>query len=543
MLAGQSLNKKNHSETQMNFWKKSLFYQTLFILILCLYACTPKSPGGPTIQRLRIRLASEVPSIDHTLTGDATSRDIITTLHEGLLRLDEKNKAVNGLAESWTTSRDQKKYTYKLRPHLKWSDGKNLIAQDFVDALERALKPENAAVTANFLFPIQNAAAFFEGKLKDFTKVGVKALNDKILEITLSAPFPHWNDITTFNIMMPIRKDLIARFGHKWTDATHYVSAGPYILKEWTKQGKIVAAINPLYWNQEELKGAFQEIEFRVVQEGNSAVTLFQNGAFDILQRVPFQLIPELAKTESGFKNLPTLFTVGMSLNTQHPLTKDSRLRKAIALAIDHSLLQKFLASDSTPSSTWVPEELLTFPQNKKTTYNPELAKKIWAKIKNPPSKMDYLFPSTPKAKIIAEFIQQQLKQNLRLEIELIPQEWKVFIKSQKTGEYPLFQQGWVADYPDALNFLDVFKCKSGQNYSQMCNPLYDSLLEQSLHVEGALQTQKLQKAQEILLSQEVATIPLTLENSTYLVNPRIQGFAVNGTFSYRISKLRLSSE
>ena len=108
MLAGQSLNKKNHSETQMNFWKKSLFYQTLFILILCLYACTLKSPGGPTIQRLRIRLASEVPSIDHTLTGDATSRDIITTLHEGLLRLDEKNKAVNGLAESWTTSRDQK---------------------------------------------------------------------------------------------------------------------------------------------------------------------------------------------------------------------------------------------------------------------------------------------------------------------------------------------------------------------------------------------------------------------------------------------------
>jgi ABC-type oligopeptide transport system substrate-binding subunit len=125
----------------------------------------------------------------------------------------------------------------------------------------------------------------------------------------------------------------------------------------------------------------------------------------------------------------------------------------------------------------------------------------------------------------------------------LIPQEWKVFIKSQKTGEYPLFQQGWVADYPDALNFLDVFKCKSGQNYSKMCNPLYDSLLEQSLAVKGSLQTQKLQKAQEILLSQEVATIPLTLENATYLVNPRIQGFAVNGTSSYRISKLRLQPE
>ena len=527
----------------MSSWIKSLFHQTLFFLILSLFACTPKAPVGPTIQRLRIRLASEVPFIDHTLTGDATSRDIITTLHEGLLRLDEKNQAEKALAESWSISPDQKKYTYKLRPNLKWSDGKNLVAQDFVDAIERALNPENAAVTANFLFPIQNAAAFFEGKLKDFSKVGVKALNDQSLEFTLSAPFPHWNDIATFNIMMPIRKDLIASFGAKWTDATHYVSAGPYVLKEWTKQGKIVAAKNPLYWNQEELKGAFEEIEFRVVQEGNSAVTLYQNRAFDILQRVPFQLIPELSKAESGFKNLATLFTVGMSLNTQHPLTKDSRTRKAIALSIDHSLLQKFLTSDSTPSSTWVPEELLIYPQNKRLTFNPELAKKIWVKIKNPPQKMDYLFPSTPKAKIIAEFLQQQLKQNLGLEIELIPQEWKVFIKSQKTGEYPLFQQGWVADYPDALNFLDVFRCKSGQNYSKMCNPLYDSLLEQSLVAQGAQQTLKLQKAQEILLSQEVATIPLTLENSTYLVNPRIQGFTVNGTSSYRISKLRLQPE
>ena len=527
----------------MNSWIKPLFHQTLFFSILSLCACTPKTPEGPAIQRLKIRLASEVPSIDHTLTGDATSRDIITTLHEGLLRLDEKNQVVKGLAESWTISPDQKKYTYKLRPNLKWSDGRNLVAQDFVDAIERALNPENAAVTAHFLFPIQNASVFFERKLKDFSKVGVKALNDQSLEITLSAPFPHWNDIATFNIMMPIRKDLIASFGAKWTDATHYLSAGPYILKEWNKQGKIVAAKNHLYWNQEELKSAFDEVEFRVVQEGNSAVTLYQKGVFDILQRVPFQLITQLAKTESGFKNLPTLFTVGMSFNTQHPLTKDSQTRKAIALAIDHSLLQKFLSNDSTPSSTWVPEELLNFPQNKKTTFNPELAKKIWVKIKNPPQKIDYLFPSTPKAKIIAEFLQQQLKQNLGLEIELIPQEWKVFIKSQKTGEYPLFQQGWVADYPDALNFLDVFKCKSGQNYSQMCNPLYDSLLEQSLLAQGLQQTQKLRKAQEILLSQEIATIPLTLENSTYLVNPRIQGFAVNGSSSYRISKLRLQPE
>ena len=156
---------------------------------------------------------------------------------------------------------------------------------------------------------------------------------------------------------------------------------------------------------------------------------------------------------------------------------------------------------------------------------------------------MDYLFPSTPKAKIMAEFIQQQLKKNLGLEIELIPQEWKVFLKSQKTDEYPLFHQGWVADYPDALNFLDVFKCKSGQNYSKMCNAQYDSLLEQSLTSKGSQQTQKLQRAQEILLSEEIAVIPLTLENSTYLVNPRIQGFAVNGTSSYRISKLRLKPE
>ena len=518
------------------------FRNITLLFVLLLSYCSPQISTGPNLKRLRIRLASEVPSIDHTLVGDATSRDIIVTLHEGLLRLDEKNQIVSALAESWTISSDQKTYTYKLRPQLKWSDGKDLVAQHFVDAIERALTAENAALSASFLFPIQNASQFFEGKLKDFSKVGVKALDSRTLQILLEAPFPHWNDITTFGVMMPIRKDIISKFGPKWTDPLNYVSAGPYLLKEWSQQGKIVVAKNPFYWNQEELKEAFQEVEFRVVQEGNTAVTLYQKGNFDILQKVPFHLLSELSKTEKGLQNLPSLFTIGMSLHTQHPLTKNPLVRKAISLCIDRSLLKKFLASDSTASSSWVPESLLSFSENKKNSFNPEEAKKIWAKIKNPPQKMDYLFPSTPKAKIIAEFLQQQLKQHLRLELELIPQEWKVFLKSQKTGEYPLFQQGWVADYPAALNFLEVFKCKSGQNYPQMCNPQYDLLLKQSFNAQDSLRQQKLQKAQEILLSQEVATIPLTLENSTFLVNPRIQGFAVNGTSSYRISKLRLAS-
>jgi oligopeptide transport system substrate-binding protein len=517
----------------------------ILFLVFLLSCCSPKNPESPNLKRLRIRLASEVPSIDHTLVGDATSRDIIVTLHEGLLRLDEKNQIVTALAESWTISSDQKTYTYKLRPQLKWSDGKDLLAQHFVDAIERALTSENAALSASFLFPIKNASQFFEGKLKDFSKVEVKALDSRTFQIHLEAPFPHWNDITTFGVMMPIRKDIISKFGSKWTDPLNYVSAGPYLLKEWSQQGKIVVAKNPFYWNQEELKEAFQEVEFRVVQEGNTAVTLYQKGNFDILQKVPFHLLSELSKSEKGLQNLPTLFTVAMSLHTQHPLTKNPLIRKAISLCIDRSLLKKFLASDSTPSSSWVPESLLSTLANKKNSFNlsfnPEAAKKIWSKIKNPPQKMDYLFPSTPKAKIIAEFLQQQLKQHLGLELELIPQEWKVFLKSQKTGEYPLFQQGWVADYPAPLNFLDVFKCKSGQNYPQMCNPQYDLLLQQSLNTQESIREQKLQKAQEILLSQEVATIPLTLENSTFLVNPQILGFAVNGTSSYRISKLRLT--
>lgn len=518
------------------------FKKIFFFILLLLSSCSPKNPEAPSLKRLRIRLASEVPSIDHTLVGDATSRDIIVTLHEGLLRLDEKDQIVTALAESWTLSSDKKTYTYKLRPQLKWSDGKDLVAQHFVDALERALTAENASLSASFLFPIQNASQFFEGKLKDFSKVGVKALDSRTVQILLEAPFPHWNDITTFGVMMPIRKDIISKFGPKWTDAHNYVSAGPYLLKEWSQQGKILVAKNPFYWNQEELKEAFQEVDFRVVQEGNTAVTLYQKGNFDILQKVPFHLLSELSKTEKGLRNLPTLFTVGISLHTQHPLTQNPLIRKAIALCIDRSLLKKFLASDSTPSSSWVPESLLRWSETKKNSFNPEAAKKIWSKIKNPPQKMDYLFPSTPKAKIIAEFLQQQLKQHLGLELELIPQEWKVFLKSQKTGEYPLFQQGWVADYPAALNFLDVFKCKSGQNYPQMCNPQYDLLLKESLNTQSTLQRKKLQKAQEILLAQEIATIPLIIENSTFLVNPQIQAFHVNGTSSYRISKLRLIS-
>jgi oligopeptide transport system substrate-binding protein len=177
--------------------------------------------------------------------------------------------------------------------------------------------------------------------------------------------------------------------------------------------------------------------------------------------------------------------------------------------------------------------------------YNPEKAKKLWAEIKNPPNKgLEYWYPNDEMHKMVAEFLQSEWKKNLGVDVALVAQEWKVFLKSAATQDLPIFRQGWGADYADSNNFLDMFTCNSGNNYPKYCNPEFEKLLRDALNTQKTETRSVLySKAEKMLIEDDVAIAPIFQENNLFLVNPRLKGFAANKMGEFRLADVNFQEQ
>ena len=512
---------------------------TLLIAQVFLFACT-NSNGPANHKRLRVRIEAEAPSIDWTTATDNLSRDIIVTIQEGLVRLDKDAKVNPNFAESWTVSKDGKVYTFKLRPNLKWSDGQPMVAQNFVDAVERTLNPKVASEYSYFLFDILNGEKYFTGKIKDFSQVGAKAPDAQTVVYTLHDPAPYWIMVPAFSVAYPIRKDLVEKYGDRWTEAGKLVTAGPYALKEWARESKMLMTKNPYYWNQDLVKDMIDEVEFRVIKENSVAVTMFDRHEVDIVRKLPPLQVPMLAKNNPGFYKAPYLRSMAFGFGLKNPATKDRNVRMALAMSVDRSEIKKFMSDAVEPAQSWIPEPLVGADPNRGFKFDPVKAKQIWSQVKVKPTGLEYWYPNDEMHKLVAEFLQSEWKKNLGVNVALQAQEWKVFLKSAHNQNLPIFRMGWGADYPDPNNFMDMFVCNSGNNYPKMCNPQYEKLLQDALKTQKPEERAKIYaKAETILLEGEIAIAPIFIENSLFLVNPTLSGFAANVMGEYRLADVR----
>jgi oligopeptide transport system substrate-binding protein len=526
-------------------FKSSISLSFFILFCFALVSCTQKSSTASKQSVLRMRLEAEPPTIDWTTATDALSRDVIVTLHEGLVRMDKEGKIVPNFAESWKVSPNGKTFTFKLRANLKWSDGSPLLAQHFVDAVERTLTPSVASEYAYFLFDLENAENFFNSKEKSFLKVGVKAPDSNTVVYTLRSPAPYWINVPAFSVTYPIRKDLIAQNGDRWTEAGKLVTAGPYLLREWVRESKLSLVKNPYYWDQEAQKKNFDEIEFRVIKENAVAVTLFERKEVDIVRKLSPLQVPMLSKKEPGFTKSAYLRSMAFGFGMKNPLTKDKRVRMALAMSVDRVQIKKFMSDLVEPTQSWIPEGLLGADSQRGMPFNPEKAKKLWAEIKNPPNKgLEYWYPNDEMHKMVAEFLQSEWKKNLGIDVALVAQEWKVFLKSAATQDLPIFRQGWGADYADSNNFLDMFTCSSGNNYPKYCNAAYEKFLKDALNTQSPQSRSALySKAEKMLIEEDVAIAPIFQENNLFLVNPRLKGFAANKMGEFRLADVKFQEQ
>lgn len=513
-----------------------IFTLSLFALFLLTFtACTGKKDVS---NRIRMRLPTEPPSLDWSLATDNVSKEVIANIQSGLLTHDDDTKAIPDLAESFTVSRDGKTYTFKIRANAKWSDGKDLTAQHFVDSWERVLNPKTASEYAYFLFDMIGAEDYQSGKISDFSKVGVKALDDKNLVVSLKGPATYWVHIPTFWITYPIRKDIIEKYGDRWTDPQNIVTAGPYILKEWQRDSKIVLGLNPHYY--ESTSDMIPEIEFRVVKDDSVAVSLFDTGDLDIVRNLPPTQLRVLAKRPE-FKATEYLRLTYFGFNIKDPAVADPKVRKALALALDKTEIEKLLFPMAKPTNAWIPLGLAGSDPEAGIESDPEAAKKLWAEVKNPPKMIELWFDQNETYKLVAENLQNQWKRVLGVEVQLSSQEWKVYLKQLSTKAPALWRLGWGADYPDPDTFMALFKCKSGNNNTGFCSAKYDENVSKATQIADGPERNKLYSdAQKIFLEEDVAILPLFQEQSLHLVSQRVNGFKVNLIGDFFFSRLKL---
>lgn len=479
-------------------------------------------------QEFNMRLQTEPPTLDWNLATDYVSIGVLYHLMEGLAEYNDKLEPVAGLA-SWKVSKDGKTYTYTLKPGVKWSDGTALKAQHFWDSWERTLNPATASGYAYFLYDVAGAKDYSEGKLKDASKLGFKAVDDSTFVVTLNKPATYFATIPAFTITFPIRKDLIEKFGNKWTDPKNMAVTGPFRMSEWKHDSKIEMVPNPHY------HGAAPKLKLvtaYVVGEDVTAINMFETGRLHYVSRLPALEIERLKKT-AGYHSLPYLRSYYYGFNLTKPPFNDLRVRKAFAHSINREEITALLKGGQTPSSSWIPKGMLGFNPGIGLKYDPQKAKALLAEAGFPNGKgfpaVTFMFDTRDDNKLIAERLQAQWKKVLNVNLSAQNEEWKVYLGRLKSDAPGLFRHGWGADFPDPDNFMNLFTSYSGNNFTRWKSGEYDALIEKAAADPKPATRKKLyDQAQRLMTEKDVAVVPLFVDAINVLISPNVKGLGLN---------------
>jgi len=473
---------------------------------------------------LRINLATEPPTLDWNLATDGVSIIAIQQLMRGLTKLGEDLRPEPDLAASWDVSADGRRYTFHLRPGVLWSDGAPLVAQQFVDSWQRLLAPATAAEYAYFLFGIRGARDYNGGKLADFAQVGVRAPDAATLEVELAAPLVYFPALVNFMVTFPIRRELVERFGERWTDPGNLVSLGPFTLEEWRHEYRLVLRANPRYWAG---RPPLDRIDAYMVQEGSTSLVLFEQGLLDLVRIPPLEIRRYEGRPE--YVRKPLLRGYYYGFNTRRPPFDDARVRRAFALAIDRSQFPPLLRGGEQAWSSWIPPGMPAANRELGLRFDPGKARALLAEAGVDPAQLApvrIVFNSDQAHKLVAEQVQAFWRDNLGVRVELAPREWKVFLKELANDPPPVFRLGWGADFPDPDNFMNLFTSYSENNHTGWANPRYDALVEEAAREPDLARRQALyDRAQRILCEEDVPIVPLFVTGANFAVAPRVQGF------------------
>ena len=511
-----------------------------YLLFLSLFVSCHISKTDNSSNTFRMSIPTEPPTLDWSLATDGVSFNVIANIMEGLTEFDDKLNPQPAIAYRWDVSEDGKTYTFYLRKDVFWTDGKPVTAYDFEYSWKRLLNPATAAEYAYMLYDVVNAYEYNSGKVKDSDAVGVKALSSDILEIKLKRPIVYFPNITTFMVTFPHRRDIIEKYGDRWTEPENIITNGPFKLTKWRHEYQLILKANEKYYGG---KPEVNTIKLFVVNERNTALTLYETGDLDVVS-LPPEAIP-FYRRNPEYINIPLLRGYYYGFNVRHPPFDDVRIRRAFAMAINKDELPRILNGGEIPTDSWIPKGMLAHNPDIGLKFNPEEARRIlsaagYADGKSLPS-ITLIFNTDPVNSLIAENVQSQWKRNINIDVELNNQEWKVFLKRLKTDTPALFRLGWGADYPDPDNFMTLFTTESGNNNTGWSNRRYDELINMA-RGEGDREKRitMYDEAQKILLEEDIAIIPLFFTAQNVLIKPYVKGLRLDAMELLYLKKIRI---
>ncbi|RYH14245.1 MAG: peptide ABC transporter substrate-binding protein [Alphaproteobacteria bacterium] len=503
---------------------------------------------------LNLGNGGEPGSLDpHKVSGDWENR-IVSEYLEGLVTEDAQAKAVPGQAESWTISDDGLVYTFKIRADATWSDGVPVTAQNFVDAFQRLFDPATAAEYAYLQYPIKNSQKIAAKEITDFNELGVKAIDDKTLEITLEASTPFFLDALSHYTAFPIRKDIIEKFGDQWTQPANIVGNGPYKIVEWVPGSYLKGVKSDTYYGKADLK--IDEIRWDNTEDLTAALNRYRNGELDILTDFPADQYKFLQDNYPGQAHVaPFLGVYYYVMNQSKPPLDDVNIRKALSISVMRDVIgPDVLGTGELPAYGWVPpgtgnyEGEQYLPDWSKEPYDQrvEEAKKLMSDAgytTEKPLKLQLRYNTNENHQRIAVAISDMWKQ-IGVEVELFNAETAVHYDALNAGDFNVGRAGWLLDYDDASNTLDLLKSGTkladgtvnwGNNYGRFSNAEFDELLNKaSTELDLVKRAGYLHEAEKIAMDS-FATIPIYWYVSKNVVSPKITGFEDNAKDIHRV--------
>ncbi|WP_407732454.1 ABC transporter substrate-binding protein [Pseudocitrobacter faecalis] len=475
---------------------------------------------------------SEPASLDPHKVESDVEFNIISDMFDGLVAVKPDGTIEPRLAASWENKGN---WIFHLREGITWSDGTPITAQDVVWSWQRLVDPKTASPYASYLgnMNIVNAADIAEGKKAPDT-LGVKALDDKTLEITLTQPTAAFLPMLAHPSLVALDKTLVTRFAEKWTKPEHFVSSGPYTLSQWIVNERIVGKRNPRYWD--DAHTVINQVTYLPISSEAADVNRYRAGEIDITSTVPINQFALLKKTMPEQLNVsPHLATYYYELNTTRPPFNDARVRRALNMALDKEIIaEKVLGQGQRPA--WLvsqPEiggitlknpDYASWPREKRIAE----AKKLLAEAgfgDDHPLSFNLLYNTSESHQRIAIAAASMWKKNLGVEAKLQNQEWKTMLDAKRTGNFDAVRYAWIADYDDATTFLNNYRTGDSSNTSRYSNPAYDAALLNAAKAPDIAARGRYYQQAEDLLAQDVPSIPVYHYVRSHLVKPWVGGF------------------
>ena len=499
------------------------------------------STGSVNTAGFTVQYGPNPETLDPALNSAVDGANTIITIFEPLLLINENNEVVGGQAESWEASEDGLTWTFTMRDGLKWSDGTDLNAKDFEYSFKRMANPDTAAPYAETCLGMIDG--FDAAQAGDTDALNVKASDDgKTLTIVLSYPCSYFDKMAAFASMSPVQQATVEANGDAWcTSAETFVSNGPYMITEWTPSERIVLTKNPNYvggWDSSKIVS--DSITLLLLEDSSASYAAYNSGEAVLIKDVPTDEIPSLTKAEDGgdFYVDTILGTYYVSMNLQRDAFKDAKVRKALSLAIDrdyvaNTIMQGTYSAADSIVGPGIVDESGYFHDNGNAPYisadheaNLAEAKKLLEEAGYPNGEgyptIEYSTNDSGYHVPLAEYL-QQVWGDLGITLTISKMEWSAFTAARRAGEYDVARNGWVMDYNDPSNMLDLFCTGNGNNDGKYSNPEFDAAIDASRVADSAEHFAQLHKAEDILM-EDMGCLPIAYYNEYWLQSSSLKG-------------------